>query len=67
MAGVHPITAEEIAREAAEALVITTAGAIDRRVAAQTNAPLAMAAKITAASRRSIRESGVTAIAAVSG
>src|SRR5687768_17925738 len=55
------------AARAAEALVITTAGAMVRRVAAQTNAPLAIAAKRTAATERPIVARGRTATAAVSG
>ena len=55
------------AASAAEALVITTAGASERRVAAHTNSPLANAAKSTAARCRSISASGLTAMAAVSG
>src|SRR4051794_14142292 len=55
------------AARAADALVITTAGASDLRVAAHTKAPLARAANITAATGRANHVSGATASAAVRG
>ena len=55
------------AANAADALVMTTAGARERRVAAQTNAALTSAANRLAATDRGSAASGEIASAAVNG